>query len=57
MVGYGYQVFDPYSVQASNEFELDGQQVVLIDTPELGSHDAEPTRDIGEFLATSYVKS
>ena len=49
-------------IQASDEFELDGQRVVLIDTPgfnpgdRLGPGDEGVTGDIEEFLAKSYVK-
>ena len=51
-------------VQASNEFELDGQRVVLIDTPGFrwaadifGSRYEQVTGDIKQFLAESYVKT
>ena len=52
-------------VQASNEFELDGQRVVLIDTPGIANNTyLEGTvicetliELIKEFLAESYVKT
>ena len=48
-------------VRASNEFDLDNQRVVLIDTP--GFNDMleggyeKVIRDIKKFLAESYVKT
>ena len=55
-------------VQASNEFELDGRRVVLIDTPGLESSRRtlairlrmtfeRVIENIQEFLAESYVKT
>ena len=55
-------------VQASNEFELDGRRVVLIDTPGLESSRwivamrlrmtfERVIENIQEFLAESYVKT
>ena len=48
----------------SNEFELDGQRVVLIDTPGMqayhstaGKNDKNVIESIGKFLAESYVKA
>ena len=48
----------------SNEFELDGQRVVLIDTPgmrayrsRVGRKDEDVVISIEEFVAESYVKA
>ena len=48
----------------SDEFELDGQRVVLIDTPGMrpsstapGRFDKDVMKSIGKFLAESYVKA
>ena len=63
-VGNGPLVQVTRTVQASNEFELDGQRVVLIDTPGFrraadlfGSSYEDVTGDIKQFLAGSYVKT
>ena len=50
-------------IQASNEFELDGQRVVLIDTPGFKMHSPVSSENenvmklIKDFLAESYVKT
>ena len=47
-------------VQVSNEFELDGKRVVLIDTPGFTYERAISEKmmgDIKELLAESYVKT
>ena len=44
-------------IQASNEFELDDQRVVLIDTPGITFRDYMMMGDIKKFLAESYVQN
>ena len=52
-----------HGVQASNEFELDGQRVVLIDAPGFGLNSPLSFKNrnvmelIKDFLAESYVKT
>ena len=51
-----------HGIRASNEFELDGQRVVLIDTPGFGigaavSSNENVMKVIKDFLAESYVKT
>jgi GTP-binding protein EngB required for normal cell division len=56
-VGDG-RIVETSRIQVSNEFELDGQRVVLIDTPGFGFWNFEKAMaDIKEFLAKSYVKT